>query len=168
MRHSPPPCRRKAFTLVEVMIVVVIVGLLAMLAVPAYQKLRRNSAGRAMIVDAREIGAAMQQIATAHPKAARDGTTFTMAVAGDGTLSSAPAGEGDGAIAPNIITQYIKKISPGTGSPITYTFGARDGGKAFSLSHPYCSPSDISPASTVNNSTTAGASVYFDSMGEAL
>lgn len=166
MNHASP--RRKGFTLVEIMIVVVIIGLLAMLAVPAYQKLRRNSAGRAMIVDAREIGGALRQIAAEHPKAARNGTTFTISVARDGTLSSAPVSDGDDTIAPNIIAQYIRKISPGTESPITYTFGAPEGEKAFSLTHAHCAPSDISPNSTINNSTTIGSPVQFDASGEAL
>lgn len=150
------------------MIVVVIVGLLAMLAVPAYQKLRRNSAGKALVMDARNIGLAMRQIALEYPRAALPGATFTIAVSSDGGLSSAPLGQGREAIRPNLITQYVEKVCAGTRSPITYTFGAAGGKKAFSMAHLYCSPSDVAPTSTVNLSATLGEPVQFDEEGKPL
>ena len=50
-----------AFTLVEIMIVVVIIGLLAMLALPAWQKIRAASQDKAVFNNARQLAAAADQ-----------------------------------------------------------------------------------------------------------
>jgi type IV pilus assembly protein PilA len=52
---------KKGFTLVEIMIVVVIIGLLAAMAIPAFQKVRESSRESTLINDARQLGAAAQQ-----------------------------------------------------------------------------------------------------------
>src|SRR6266566_2956405 len=50
-----------AFTLVEIMIVVAIIGLLAALAIPGFVKARKQSQGRRILNDCRQMDAAINQ-----------------------------------------------------------------------------------------------------------
>ena len=52
---------KAAFTLVEIMIVVAIIGLLAALAIPGFVKARKQSQGRRILNDCRQIDAAIDQ-----------------------------------------------------------------------------------------------------------
>ena len=52
---------KKGFTLVEIMIVVVIIGLLAALAIPAFSKVRENAIKATLANDARQISSAANQ-----------------------------------------------------------------------------------------------------------
>ena len=52
---------KAAFTLVEIMIVVAIIGLLAALAIPGFVKARKQSQGRRIINDARQMDSAIDQ-----------------------------------------------------------------------------------------------------------
>ncbi len=52
-------CVQQAFTLVEIMIVMAIIGLLAALAIPSFIKVRKESQAKRIVNDARQIDAAI-------------------------------------------------------------------------------------------------------------
>ena len=65
---------QSAFTLVEIMIVVAIIGLLASLAMPSFMKSRKQAQGRRIVNDARQMDNAVDQWAFEFNK--KDGDTI--------------------------------------------------------------------------------------------
>ncbi|HUJ12131.1 MAG TPA: prepilin-type N-terminal cleavage/methylation domain-containing protein [Verrucomicrobiae bacterium] len=68
-----------AFTLVEIMIVVAIIGLLAALAIPGFVKARKQAQGRRILNDARQMDAAIDQWALENGKKDGDAVVTTSA-----------------------------------------------------------------------------------------
>src|SRR4026207_2446661 len=65
---SIPPLNQKAFTLVDIMIVVAIIALLAAIAVPGFMRARKRSQASRILTDLRLIDSAIDQYAIENNK----------------------------------------------------------------------------------------------------
>jgi type IV pilus assembly protein PilA len=181
---------KKGFTLVEIMIVVVIIGLLAAMAIPALEKVRSNSAAKAMANDARQIGSAMQQIYGTY-NLPMD-TVFTMTYdpssgVVDNVATTYTIGGATVIVPASEVQKYFKAISkgyvtsagPNAVGPIVYTTtlastetAARADDGAFSLTHQRVSPnlltSGIQGLPYGNSITLKNNPVTFDAEGRVI
>ena len=96
---------KKGFTLVEIMIVVVIIGLLAAMAIPAFQKVRTNSQQKAITNNLRQFASGGMQYMLEEGK---NQATYTDVV-----------GE----------TKYVRQLKPVNGEDYTQLIVHSEGGE---------------------------------------
>ena len=128
--------RAEGFTLVEIMIVVVIIGLLAALAVPAFNEVRQRSRVAAMDNDARQIASAAQQFMLEN---AVNEVTL------DYDADSGAIGEP--------LSDYVRRIGPGY-TDMTTTLTSNG---AFSFNHPQSGSDSALTYTPEGQRTTAAA-----------
>ena len=97
---------RRAFTLVEIMIVVLIIGILLAIAVPNFVKARESSRTKACVANLKQIEAAKQQWAMDNKKNSTDSPNWPTGLVGS-TLyisgSAPPSCPSGGTYTPNTV-----------------------------------------------------------------
>ena len=108
----------RGFTLVEIMIVVVIIGLLAAMAIPAFQKVRANSQDKAVLNNMRQLGAAADQY---YLEAGTSSAAITSLVGSSNYVKALNTVANESY--PLIFSQGITITVTGVGGQRTLTFG---------------------------------------------
>jgi prepilin-type N-terminal cleavage/methylation domain-containing protein len=88
--HSSQFLRRRAFTLVEIMIVVLIIGILLAIAVPNFLQARETSRAKSCVANLYQINSAKMQCTMDY--ALTDASTVTFSI--DGTTPTTPGPNG--------------------------------------------------------------------------
>lgn len=115
--------KSKAFTLVEIMVVVVIIGLLATIAVPAFNKVRSTAREKAMINNLRQIASAAQQYLV--DNGSTSSVSYNQLVSAGYLKSFTPAADENYAgvtVQDTSGSQTISVASANLGKTVTYSF----------------------------------------------
>ena len=90
--------RKGGFTLIEIMIVVLIIGILLAIAVPNFMKARESSRTKACVANLKQIDASIEQWAMDNKKAGTDAVTIADLTGGaEPYLTTAPSCPSGGA-----------------------------------------------------------------------
>lgn len=110
---------KKGFTLVEIMIVVVIIGLLAAMAIPAFQKVRQQSREKAITNNLRQIASAGQQYIL---EEGTEDVTYTTLSTAEYFTPIAPVAEEDYSTITILETGGTISVTTGGGDTVVFTY----------------------------------------------
>ncbi|MDP4610882.1 MAG: prepilin-type N-terminal cleavage/methylation domain-containing protein [Opitutales bacterium] len=108
---------KKGFTLVEIMIVVVIIGLLAAMAVPAFQKVRTTSQEKTIRNNLRQLASGAEQYFLEEGK-----TTVTSAILVGSASYVKEFNDVAGETYPTTITTALSALTTGGNVTISFNF----------------------------------------------